>query len=76
MPEFYRTKKTKTPNHKRQPRTPKSTTLTGKQPTHKMTTITIRIPKSMKKKLQKKADRYTKGKLSMIVRHALLEELK
>jgi len=41
-----------------------------------MTTITARIPQSLKDKLQKKANRHTKGKLSTLVRHALHEELK
>jgi len=63
-------------NKKRRAKTPNCSTLSKKQPTQKMTTVTIRIPKSMKTKLQKKANRYTKGKLSMLIRHALLEELK
>lgn len=54
----------------------KCSTLSKKQPTQKMTTITIRIPKSLKDKLQKKANHHTKGKLSIIIRHALHEELK
>ena len=69
MPMLIRAKK-------RRKKMPKCSTLTKKQPAQKMTTITTRIPKSMKTKLQKKADRYTEGKLSMLVRHALLEEIK
>ena len=57
-------------------KTPKSTTLTGKQPKPKMETITVRVPKSMKDKLQTRADCHCKGKLSILVRHALLQELK
>ena len=62
--------------HKKRAKTPNCSTISKKQPAQKMATVTIRIPKSMKTKLQKKADRYTEGKLSMLVRHALLEELK
>jgi len=57
-------------------RTPKSSTLTKRQPAQKMTTITARIPQSLKDKLQKKANRHTNGDLSMLVRHALHEEMK
>jgi len=63
-------------NKKRRAKTPNCSTLSKKQPAQKMTTITARIPKSMKQKLQTKANRHTNGDLSMLVRHALLEELK
>ena len=63
-------------NKKRRAKMPNCSTLSKKQPTQKMTTITARIPESMKTKLQKKADHYTEGKLSMLIRHALIEELK
>jgi len=67
-----------TQHKKARAKTPKSSTLSHKhrQPAQKMTTITARIPQSLKDKLQKKANRHTKGKLSTLVRHALHEEMK
>ena len=56
-------------------RPPHCSTLSNRQTRPKSVVVPVRIPVSLKLKLQTKADKVTKGNLSRLIRHALNKEV-